>query len=349
MAERGRIEIVEVLRGLAALGVSWFHMTNTYQPGIALTSGSFGWLGVEVFFVISGFIVPYALFRRFPAYSLKDFPTFCLRRLIRLEPPYILSVALTLGLWYLSTIVPGFAGLPTPFDFYQIAAHFCYLIPMTEYQWLQPVYWTLAYEFAFYLLVGLLFGLVGSDRRHANWLVAGALVLGFVLSGLLPDRSLLFVLGFGVFRLVFVDRGQRQKLLTMAIMLICWAGLALKLVLSVALAGGLATLAILFGSGITFHHNRAGRSLLWLGSISYSLYLVHVPIGGRVVNLAKRFAISSAYEILISLLGLAAAIAFAALFSKLVEKPATRLASRITGERGGKPFILAVSNSDFRA
>src|SRR3954470_23823868 len=60
-----RIPVLDPLRGIAALAVTWFHFTNGrpgYLPsGLLKSSGSFGWLGVEVFFVISGFVIPYAL------------------------------------------------------------------------------------------------------------------------------------------------------------------------------------------------------------------------------------------------------------------------------------------------
>ena len=75
---------VEYLRGLAALSVTWFHLTNTYSLNWVRESGSLGWLGVEAFFVISGFIIPYSLHRS--GYTLRDFPNFMLRRIVRLEP-----------------------------------------------------------------------------------------------------------------------------------------------------------------------------------------------------------------------------------------------------------------------
>ena len=92
----GRILVVEYLRGLAALGVTWFHLTNTYDLNWVRQSGSLGWLGVEVFFVISGFIVPYSIALAYPAYSLRDYPNFCARRILRLEPPFVASIILVI-------------------------------------------------------------------------------------------------------------------------------------------------------------------------------------------------------------------------------------------------------------
>lgn len=127
------LPIVEYLRGLAALSVTWFHLTNTYDPSWVQASGSFGWLGVEVFFVISGFIIPYSIYVLFPRYSLTDFPAFVMRRILRLEPPYLVSIMLVIGLWHISAIFPGFTGAMPPVDPWQVLAHIAYLIPMTDY------------------------------------------------------------------------------------------------------------------------------------------------------------------------------------------------------------------------
>ena len=93
-----RIYLVEYLRGLAALSVAWFHLTNQYAAGIspARISGSYGWLGVEVFFVISGFVIPLSLAKLQTRYTLRQFPQFMVRRVLRLEPPYLLSVVLVI-------------------------------------------------------------------------------------------------------------------------------------------------------------------------------------------------------------------------------------------------------------
>jgi peptidoglycan/LPS O-acetylase OafA/YrhL len=67
----------------------------------------------------------------------------------------------------------------------------------------------------------------------------------------------------------------------------------------------------------------------FLGMISYSLYLVHVPIGARVVNLGLRFGGSEPYKLALSLTALAITILFAWLFYLAIERPATRMATAI--------------------
>ena len=68
------METVDCLRGLAAFAVMCYHFTNgeptILPPSLIRSTGAFGHLGVEVFFVVSGFVLPYALWRALPAGKL---------------------------------------------------------------------------------------------------------------------------------------------------------------------------------------------------------------------------------------------------------------------------------------
>lgn len=69
-----------------------------------------------------------------------------------------------------------------------------------------------------------------------------------------------------------------------------------------------------------------GKLLLRLGALSYSLYLVHVPLGARVGNLGNRFVEAPSAEFGLSLLALTLSVAFALAFRKLVEVPSAACA-----------------------
>jgi len=100
ISRTSRVEIIDSLRGLAAFAVAWVHFTNggnLIQAGWLKTSGAYGWLGVEVFFVISGFIIPFSLYHsgyRFPSHVGR----FIFKRILRLDPPYLVTIALTIVL-----------------------------------------------------------------------------------------------------------------------------------------------------------------------------------------------------------------------------------------------------------
>ena len=108
-SETKRIEIIHYLRGVASLAVAWFHLTNQWKDGVQV-SGSYGWLGVEAFFVISGFVIPYSISVNYKTYSTSAFVSFMSRRVLRIEVPYIVSMIVTMMLGYLSAMVPSFRG-----------------------------------------------------------------------------------------------------------------------------------------------------------------------------------------------------------------------------------------------
>jgi len=318
-----RLPLIEYLRGLAATAVAWFHLSNVYPTGWVQTTGSLGWLGVEAFFVISGFVIPHSIARSYSHYSTTHFPRYICRRLIRLEPPYVISMLMALALWHLSMLAPGFQGKPAPLDPWQISAHLFYLIPLTDYTWLQPVYWTLAYEFVFYLTIGLLFPLVGTDKTPAAWYFIAAAVAVAVIFDVLHARTLLFVIGIAVFRAR--EKIAADSMIELAILLTAGAMIAANEDIRIALVGVLAGGAIWAFPTFAFS-GLLHRVLLWLGVCSYSIYLTHVPIGGRVVNFGRRYIEGPASEFLLSIAAFCISLLFAYLFMLVIERPAIALA-----------------------
>ena len=146
-SNRERLQSVQYLRGLAALAVVWFHFSLGSADGLIKSSGTFGYLGVIVFFVISGFIVPYSLAGR--DYRLvRDGPGFFVRRMLRLEPPYLVAVALPVVLLFAAAATPWFKGTVVPPLWFSVAVHPLYLVPWFEgADWVNIVFWTLAIEF----------------------------------------------------------------------------------------------------------------------------------------------------------------------------------------------------------
>src|SRR5215510_4747208 len=109
-----RNQTIDALRATAALWVCLFHFT------VGTGIGAHGYLGVTIFFVISGFIVPYSMMRG--GYTIAAWPRFMLRRLVRLEPPYLASIGLILVLGALDAL----RGFPQVWTAKQIAGHLGY-------------------------------------------------------------------------------------------------------------------------------------------------------------------------------------------------------------------------------
>jgi peptidoglycan/LPS O-acetylase OafA/YrhL len=335
-----RIDGLDFLRGMASLGVCWFHLTS-WNPGketsagfyeIVRLSGKYGWLGVEVFFVISGFVIPYSLHRA--KYQLKAYPTFLLKRIIRLDPPYLVSIIMVLMLAYVFAFRHGevaqVEGMPVSAA--RVLLHLGYLNIFFG-NWLNPVYWTLAIEFQYYLMVGLVYPLLRSQRRSvrlgtffclsALWFSGGRLISGEVVSStFIVHFIFLFFMGILTFQHRVNIIGKREYL---TLLVLSTVGCYLTLGLPPTLAGLFAVYTIHF-------YERTNKAILnFFGKISYSLYLLHWPIGLLTMTLVHYKLLraeGAPARILVLFIGLGVCVLSAYLLYVFVEKPAQQWSAR---------------------
>lgn len=319
-----RVRIVDALRGIASLAVCLFHLTNGkadfLPPGLLKSAGSYGWLGVEVFFVISGFILPYALCRA--GYRIRYFGTFLLKRVIRLDPPYVATIVLIIFFNYLAAKAPGFNGASFEISSLQVVLHAAYLNAFFGYEWLSPIFWTLAIEFQFYWLIGLLFPLAVHPRLSVRAGLFGALAVMVVLipaGGFVFHWLPLFMMGMLAFQTQAACIGRQSFFLGLSCLAVYGSYTHGMLIAGVGAATATAIVTANFSSGV----------LSFLGKISYSLYLVHVVVGVKIVNLGSRYVSGMPGKLLVLMLALAASIAAAYALYLLIEAPAQRWASAI--------------------
>lgn len=329
-----RLQTVDALRGLAALSVCWYHVAASGSldtKGWLRASAQFGWLGVDVFFVISGFVIPYALWRG--GYDLRDFGRYLWKRAARIEPPYFAAVVLAMLLWGLSSLRPGYQGRPFEVSPNQLLLHVGYLNALVGRPWLNPDFWTLAIEFQYYLLMGLLVPLLVSTRSRSRLFALGSL---FAVSMLFPTqgREPLYVFTWLPLFLLGILTFQRWANIIEGKFFAC--GLALTVVVAYykigilsALLGGLTAVVIAFVPV-------RNRVLNFLGAISYSLYLTHGPVGSRVDNLTARFVHGDVQTGLAAVLAVLVAVVFAYIFHRLVERP-SRLWAALFGYKRARP------------
>ncbi len=320
-----RLHTVDALRGLAALAVAFFHTTNgnpSLMTGEALQQvGSWGWLGVDVFFVISGFVIPFALERG--GYHWRDAGRFISKRVVRIDPPYLATIMLALALGWLSAQMPSYRGKPFAIDWIAIALHFGYLTDIVGRTWAVPAFWTLALEFQFYLAMALVFPFVRDQRGWVRALTIGA----FALASLalrerpwLPTWGAWFALGM-LAHTMRAGRLARSPFIVAVVTCGVIVGVA-----STPVQGFVAGATALIIAFVSLERPR----LALLGTLSYSLYLVHEPIGGRVVNFAVHYANRSPWVnagvVVVSLL---VSVASAWVMYRLIEGPSQRWSSRI--------------------
>jgi peptidoglycan/LPS O-acetylase OafA/YrhL len=340
-----RFAAVDAMRGIAAVGVVLFHaLAGSHVPHLAGSGDSLaarllscGRLGVPIFFVISGFVIAHSL--RDARMSPRYFAGFLLRRSVRLDPPYWISIGLMIAYAAIAqSVVPGHrefhASIP------QVMAHIFYLQDWLGFGQINEVYWTLCCEIQFYILFCFLLGVgrifAKSDADHR----AGTIVC-FVAALF----SALWPLG------IFSGPGLRGSCLPTwhAFLIGVFAYWALRkqipaiwfyILGAILLGGGIIhqtdfTIAAVVVAGWFLFLGMRGslestmnwRWIQWLGAISYSLYLIHNPVSGIVFRVTSKIGLTSAGgEGLAMMITLIACIAAAGAYYYLVERPSIALA-----------------------
>jgi len=169
---------LDLLRALAILWVMFYHALVLRLVPETNPVATFGWMGVDLFFALSGFLIGGQLFRPYARHEPEHFGLFYLRRLFRTLPPYLVVVAL-----YFT--VPVFRERRTIEPLWQFLTFTENLfIDFSQPRAFSHV-WSLCVEEQFYLVAPIVvFGLM---RRPAPWLAAafcgGLLIGGMVLRG----------------------------------------------------------------------------------------------------------------------------------------------------------------------
>jgi peptidoglycan/LPS O-acetylase OafA/YrhL len=324
---KAHITILDGLRGIAALSVCLYHFTggamSTFRHPVMQFVGHRGYLGVEMFFVISGFIIPFALARS--NYSLGHFGKFMVRRFVRIGPPAYLAMGILAGTCFL---VDYFHLSPEPFSkpitWPMLVHNLLFTIPFTSYPWINGIFWTLSIEFEFYLVLGLVFPLV----RKYWW---GILALGLALSASnyipgMPEPTLFHynvLFTFGMAAWLMFDKLISRPYFFALLGLFSVIGV-FQIPAPHVLAGLATALAIVY---VRFSNPVA----TFFGNISYSLYLLHVIVGATVELLLIRLipVVNLATVVLSLLICIGSAVGISYLFYRYVETPFMRLSGQL--------------------
>jgi peptidoglycan/LPS O-acetylase OafA/YrhL len=328
-APNQRIGVINALRAFAAIFVAWGHFVSGQGKYLSL-SGKYGYLGVHIFFVISGFVIPWSLYRA--QYVLRDYPRFLLKRNVRLYPPYVASMAVTIVATNL--VMAPVLHLPRlTVTARELLAHLAYLNDILHLPWVNVVYWTLAIEFQWYVLVGLMFPLLATRRGLARFAgIAGMMVAYFMVGN---DRLIfhslpIFLVGVFVFQYRVGLIGLREMLGLIAIMVLAMIGPIGWIVTGVSVTTGM---LIAFAT-------LESRAMDRIGDVSYSLYLLHLPIGVTLIGcLSLWLPYSGRYMIMLDTVGLAASGLAAWIMYQLIEKPSQEMSSAIRFTQRGRERV----------
>lgn len=310
---------LDAVRGLAALAVVLFHYTVIFPqmyPAAKVIDVAFpyGKFGVHLFFMVSGFVILKSLAERRGKGFVKS-------RFIRLYPLYWASIILTFA-------VIQFAPFSYEVSLSALAMNFTMLQSFFYVQAVDGVYWSLAYELGFYVLLYAVFRL--KLERFIAWVPAIFEVSSLAYSVISPfipyPLNLILVVhvyghlfagGLALYLLRCGGGSVWQWLVVAALPLIQWHHDGIE-----GLIVGLVIVAIMCWA-VFGEQQAAGwiTPLLWLGSISYALYLTHQMIGFVVMARLQMFGLG-AWPSFIIMLGLALLIAH--LLTTKVEAPAAR-------------------------
>ncbi len=326
---------IQALRAVAVLAVVVFHVNSAWLPG--------GFLGVDIFFVISGFVISRKIWGDMNAgiFSLRDF---YIRRIKRLLPALFVTVAVTLFI--------GLIILPAEAVSELLYSAGAALLSLSNFFfWGQSGYfapealerpllhtWSLGLEEQFYLIFPLIFiGLFKLKPRGRLLGLAGLILLSAGASQwvlrtdpntafyMLPFRGFEFLLG-ALTAAIPVLRGKASalysalgvaSLLFIITMLFVWnAQTPLPGWRAFIICLVTAFLLLIAPFMIGFAGFISSKPLQYIGNISYSLYLVHWPV---IVFLNVQLA--GMHVFIIAFIGLGMSLAAAALLYHNVEKP----------------------------
>ncbi|KIQ00071.1 MULTISPECIES: acyltransferase family protein [Pseudomonas] len=281
---------VQGLRALAVLAVLVFHIEKDWLPS--------GFTGVDMFLVISGFIITSMLLKQGDAV---DWKLFYWARVRRIVPAYLVMLTLV-------TLLAAWMFLPPDFDIYQDSlgsalgfySNFyfsdfgSYFAPASHELPLLHT-WSLAIEMQFYLFFPLFFGLTPVRYRALALAFLIVVTLGYSQYQLLADQAT---------HAYFSSIGRAGEFLIGALLAVLSLGRSWSIALATA-AGGVGLVLLIAGFTVVDQGRFPGlwallpclgtalliaarngwinillshRAAVWVGGLSYSIYLWHWPL-----------------------------------------------------------------------
>jgi peptidoglycan/LPS O-acetylase OafA/YrhL len=333
-ARSGRLDFLDALRGIAVCLVLVQHIGELTFPAIArfsMQEVSLGQLGVMVFFLCSGFIIPASLERGAATGSWAALAAFWRSRVFRLYPLYWVSLAAAAILVFAGLHSP--ASPLTPGDWLANASMFQVLVGSPH---ALGLYWTLAFEMFFYLALSGLF-LLGWHRHSAALSLAAS--AGCVVAAVTAAPLLGRAAPLGLFCLAAMFTGTvfarwhagtvRLRTLVLCVGTALAAGTVLATAAAPAvlpmLSSWFAAYAI-FCTAVALRGRSVPAWLRRLGTISYSVYLMQALVLLAVPAMP--------HPVLSAAVWVAVTVAVSELTYRYVERPAVRLGRNLDLRRG---------------
>jgi peptidoglycan/LPS O-acetylase OafA/YrhL len=315
-----RLLELDCLRGIAALSVVLFHFTFGYDYGNHLMDPSkfyftYGRMGVQLFFIISGFVIFMTLSKT------KNIFNFIITRFSRLYPAYWICILLTI---LITTLISPPVHI---YSIKQVLFNFTMFQSAFFVKDIDGAYWTLFVELSFYIVMGLLFKF--NQLKNIQLICFGWLLLcllfyffkiplgNYIKVLLLLRQAPLFISGIGFY---FLFSTQKMKSLYLILL-----GLSSYLIIIQEYKPEINELIILLFIHFSMYLFVIGKlkfiilkPFLFLGKVSYPLYLIHEEVGSTIIFWLKKVLDFQIFYVPITIT-LVTFLAF--LIHKYVEKP----------------------------
>jgi peptidoglycan/LPS O-acetylase OafA/YrhL len=294
-AKAEHIATLDILRLVAALSVVFFHvffrgaagepMMGVSYPEVAGVA-IYGYLGVNLFFIISGFVIAWSAEGR-------DWTSFALARFLRLYPGYVVCVTITFA-------VLSIAASPAlPASLTQYLANLTMFAPALGQPFMDGVYWSIVLELVFYGWVTVAM-ITGAFQRFKLELVTGWLAVialneivlgsGALRMAFITEFGPLFAAGILLHHIRTYGRTSEAMLLLAASFSLSCVTMAntqgwmqahygasvptAHLLVANVFMYGLVIAALRYAGAV-----KAGSLTLALGGLTYPLYLLHQNVG----------------------------------------------------------------------
>lgn len=309
---------IESLRAVAALMVLCFHLISFRDHNGPLIIhekireySEFGAQGVELFYIISGFVI-YLSLTSF-SFEFKHYPKYFLKRISRIFPPFWGTIGLI-------CLTPFLWGWPFVYSFEELVQNATLSVDLfKKYPWMNEIFVTLKVEFLFYLCIGLL----AVPMRKSIWSY-GLLTFSFLgMTYFFHSVDLIYNIPYFLIGIACCElyRGN-QKVLNYALLFCCLGFLAFvyqmqDFIISVLGVSMLLWLPI------------KNRLLEKIGHFSYSLYLTHGFSGVMLLYYFKNQTSVDWKASVYIVLAFISALVFAYFYYLVIEKWAIKWSKKI--------------------
>lgn len=315
-----RLFELDALRGLAALAVVLFHFTFGIDNATKIFSDdkfyfSYGYLGVHLFFLISGFVIFMTLDK-----TKKPFD-FIVSRFSRLYPAYWAAI--------FTTIIFTIFLRSTDYTIKQVLINLTMLQHWFKIKDIDGAYWTLAVELTFYAIMWLIF--VSKKLNYIFfismiWLLIVAILSFFDIPFenllnvfFIPHHAPLFIGGIAFFK-IKTDHSKTEYHILVVCSYFCTCivnyTIHADIVVYTVITLFYITFYLFVYDKLSFLNNRI---LQFLGTISYSVYLIHENVGISIILILSRIIDNQLFYLPITVLII---IVLATIINRFVEKPA---------------------------